>query len=816
MKIAFKNFLMTLKRYKVASFLNIAGLTLAFAAFYVIASQVFYSLTYNRSLKDSERTFIVTTYDEWGDGESWNTKSPNPISYEIADAMPEVEAVASMKDYYFPQVVFSKVNDYHFEKFPYGITNCNYSITDIFDFNIIAGDIEDFNVENAIIISRSAAEMMNVEAGGLIYTEGGEWFDSGKPEQTFNIAAIFEDFEENTILSNRHIFLNDERRDGMQNQNMNYSVFVKLLDESDVDKFSSKWYDNYISWNKKRLDEYIAHFGESVNQNVVAGISEEIAYMENSDYSKKIRLVSLDDMYFKGKFDMSFAEENEGFEMGSLSTTLIMIAIALVIVIVAFINFVNFFMALVPVRMRAVNICKVFGAGQGTLRWNFIFEAIGLVLIALMLALYIVFALKDSALSNYVTCSLALSENITTIVIVLMIAVCIAVVAAIYPAFYITKFNASMAVKGGFAYSKSGRGLRSILVSTQFVVSMILMIVTSVFFMQYRYMINYDLEIDEDNVMVFSVDNIPEGKEETIVQELQTNANIADVTASMTSFFGENASVNVRDFNGKSVDFNVWYVRGNIFDFFGIPMIDGDGLNANSTRRDFVINSYMNQNTGLNIGDKMDTYYTVKGISQDIHNMSLRNGHVNSAYYCSDSFNWYYLRLHEGADVKDVINFVKSTVNEIAPLADEPDVEFLNENIKRIYGDVKKQTILIGVFALIAIVISLMGIFGIVLFETQHRRREIGIRKVYGATTENVINMFARRYAVIVVICFVVAAPIAWFVSSRWLEQFANRIAMPLWVYVLVLIVVFVITMTIVVLRSWKAANENPNISINN
>ena len=122
---------------------------------------------------------------------------------------------------------------------------------------------------------------------------------------------------------------------------------------------------------------------------------------------------------------------------------------------------------------------------------------------------------------------------------------------------------------------------------------------------------------------------------------------------------------------------------------------------------------------------------------------------------------------------------------------------------------------IIAVFALIAIVISLMGIFGIVLFETQHRRRETGIRKVYGATTENVINMFARRYAVIVVICFVVAAPIAWFVSSRWLEQFANRIAMPLWVYALVLIVVLVVTMTIVILRSWKAANENPIDAIN-
>ena len=813
MKIAFKNFLMTLKRYKVASVLNIAGLTLAFAAFYVIASQVFYSLTYNRSLKDSERTFIVTTYDEWGDGESWNTKSPNPISYEIADAMPEVEAVASMKDYYFPQVVFSKVNDYHFEKFPYGITNCNYSITDIFDFNIIAGDIEDFNVENAIIISRSAAEMMNVEAGGLIYTEGGEWFDSGKPEQTFNIAAIFEDFEENTILSNRHIFLNDERRDGMQNQNMNYSVFVKLLDESDVDKFSSKWYDNYISWNKKRLDEYIAHFGESVNQNVVAGISEEIAYMENSDYSKKIRLVSLDDMYFKGKFDMSFAEENEGFEMGSLSTTLIMIAIALVIVIVAFINFVNFFMALVPVRMRAVNICKVFGAEQGTLRWNFVFEAIGLVIIALMFALYLILGLKDTFISNYVTCSLDFSDNVVTIIMVIVIAVAIAVIAAIYPAFYITKFNASMAVKGGFAQSKSGRSIRSILISTQFIVSMILMIVASVFFLQYRYMIKYDLGVDKENVLTFSAD-IPAHQGETFINKIESHAQIKEVTASLSAFFGEYSSINGRIIGDESYIINVWYVRHNLPEFFKMNITHGDKLRQ--PNKDVLINSYVNKGVGLNIGDFIDEGYEIKGIVDNIYNLSLKDGHVNSAYYCSENYNWFYIRTHENADIEAVSDFIKRSVKEIAPNAYEPKIEYLDDNLKRIYGDVKKQTILIGVFALIAIVISLMGIFGIVLFETQHRRREIGIRKVYGATTDNVITMFARRYAIIVGICFVIAAPVAWVISARWLEQFANRIAMPLWVYVLVLIVVFAITMTIVVLRSWKAANENPNISINN
>ena len=473
-------------------------------------------------------------------------------------------------------------------------------------------------------------------------------------------------------------------------------------------------------------------------------------------------------------------------------------------------------MALVPVRMKAVNICKVFGAGQGTLRWNFVFEAIGLVFIALLFALYIVFALKDSFISNYVTCSLAFSENIATIIIVMAIAILIAVVAAVYPAFYITKFNASMAVKNGFAYSKSGRNLRSILISTQFIVSMMLMIVASVFFLQYRYMVNYDLGVDKENVLTFSSEDvrlIHSG--ETLIHKLETCPQIKEVTASMTSFFGDCSSENGTIHNGKEFSFNMWWVRWNIFDFFKVPIVAGEGFTPMSAEKDMLINLNINQNVGLTLDDKLDDNYKLKGVTANVYNMSLAENHVNSAYYCGDRYTYYYLRLHENADVKEVVDFINSTVKEVSPHADISEIEFLNENIKRMYGDIKKQTIIIAVFALIAIVISLMGIFGIVLFETQHRRREIGIRKVYGATTENVINMFARRYAVIVGICFVVAAPIAWFVSSRWLEQFANRIAMPLWVYALVLIVVLVVTMTIVILRSWKAANENPINAIN-
>ena len=205
--LVLKNFLMTLKRYKVASFLNIAGLTIAFAAFYVIASQVIYSLTYNRSLKDSNRTYYVSAFQKWND--HWSLNCPNPLCYEVADIMPEVEAIASMKPYYFPANVYAKANGYDFEKFPYGITNCNFSITDVFDFKILSGNIQDFNVSDAIIISDHGVIIRELSIDGGLESKGDPnkvkmWVEKlsqqGVPVVGY-YAFKYEDFDPDTILA---------------------------------------------------------------------------------------------------------------------------------------------------------------------------------------------------------------------------------------------------------------------------------------------------------------------------------------------------------------------------------------------------------------------------------------------------------------------------------------------------------------------------------------------------------------------------------------------------------------------------------------
>jgi putative ABC transport system permease protein len=135
---------------------------------------------------------------------------------------------------------------------------------------------------------------------------------------------------------------------------------------------------------------------------------------------------------------------------------------------------------------------------------------------------------------------------------------------------------------------------------------------------------------------------------------------------------------------------------------------------------------------------------------------------------------------------------------------------FFNQAIGNLYSTTKRSTVITALFALLAIIIALMGVFGIVMFETQHRRREIAIRKVYGADRGILISMLNNNYVKLVLAGFLVAAPVAWIIVTRWLEQFANRITVPWWVFIASLMAVLALTVALVSLRSWKAASENP------
>ena len=798
MKIAFKNFLMTLKRYKVASLLNVFGLTLAFVAFYIIASQVWYSATYNHSLADADRTYLVQMkQDNTGAYEdTWSTNVPQPACYEALELCPEAEVGASLITHPNISQVWKRSSEYNFEKFPIGVYDGNANMVELFGFDCVAGDLKQIAEPNTVIMARSAAEQMGVGVGDQIWYEGGDWHDNGRPEHPVTVVAIYEDFSLNSFLNRIRIFRNDNLVNGQHNGNWNYSFFVRLNEGADTEKFANLVQEQYTKWLADLATKWVTEHPED---------AEEIK--KASERRLPVRLTPISKMYYNTD------NADTAFETGTRSSTMILIAIGLIVVVVAFINFINFFFALVPVRMRSVNICKVFGAGQGTLRWNFIFEAIGLVLIAMALALYLMVAIKESFITRYVTCSLAIGDNLPVVAVMVGLMILLAFVAALYPAFYITRFNASLGVKGGFAQSATGRRLRSVMVGVQFCVAIVLIIISAVFFMQYRYMVNFDMGFDREHIVTFYGGDVSD-KEETLINKILQHPDVVDATTSHYNIFHAN-SIWGRWYEERNYQIRPNSVRWNFLDFFGFELIEGTGFTTSSAERnEMIIMQSLNREVGLPIGYNFPEGFAVTGIIKDV--MLTDAGVDPEEYYsfiCSNEFggrNFYYVRLGANADVKGFAQYVRDVCKELNPNGDDVDTYFLNDWVDSLYNSTRNQTIVIGLFAVLAIVIALMGVFGIVMFETQHRRSEIAVRKVYGATTRQIVEMLNMRYVWIVVGCFVVAAPVAWYITSRWLESFANRIAQPWWLYIAALLVVLAVTVGLVTLRSWKAATENP------
>ena len=790
-----KNFLMTLKRYKVAGVLNVLGLTFAFVAFYIIAAQVWYSVTYNRPLRDSDKVYLVSAL--WGgkDGDKdaeWSHTCPTPASKESANEHPDILASTHFRGYAAPERIWKKLAEGDFQKLKLGSYDMDPDGLRVFGFEIITGDASKIKEPNTIVISETAAKTAGVTIGDQLYYEGGQWYNNMRPEAPQTVVAIFKDFPKNTFLYDHHIFKNDNCIDGEGNNNWNYSYFVKFKKGADLELYKKTWMDKYAKWMLDQVEIWKEKYPDE-------------NFYEEGDEIQPVKLVQLDRMYYEGNF------KGNRFESGEKSTTLTLVTIAFVIVVIAFINFVNFFMALVPTRMRSVNICKVFGAGQRTLRSSFLFEAIGLVVMAFALALCIIQAVQGSFITEYVTCSLSLPDNLPVIGIILALMIILAIVSAAYPAFYITRFNASLGVKGGYGNSLSGRRMRRILAGVQFSVAMVLIIVAASFFMQYRYMINYDIGLDRENIITFTSYDV-RSKSEDVVGKLEQHPDALDATATSSPITATSSRWG-REYEGKDYMLHVWNVRWNMPQFFGIKVVEGEEFTRQSgQRKEMIVSLNLHTEIGIPLGYDELNSSKVCGIAKDFRLNAVTEDNIYTAFYCNSksALSTFYIKLREGADVKAFTKYIKELVQEFAPGSDEPEVAFFNEKVEHLYNSTKKATVTIGLFALLAVVIALMGVFGIVMFETQHRRSEIAIRKVYGAERGQLVGLLNNQYVGLVLVSFAVAAPVAWWIVQRWLEQFANRIAMPWWVFVVALIAVLAITVALVTLRSWRSASENP------
>ena len=779
MKIAFKNFMTTLKRYRTASVLNIVGLTLAFMSFYIIMAQVVHNVSYNRSIKDSERVYLISQKD-W-DGE-WGETSPRYISNRAFELSPDVECGGVFRQYYEGGPLYKKINDYHYEKFNFMASVMSESILDVFSFECVEGNLHDITKPDHIIISVDVAKKMGVATGDVIYLANST--DSSIPEKPLTVAGIFTDFEINTIMRgvNAIVEIDDTYSSKDDSYVSAFEHYVKLREGADPKNFVKIFEDEFNVLNKEQGTEPEENFS---------------------------RLISLDDLYFSGVSSK---------ESGTVTATVSLATIAILVVLIAFINFVNFFFALIPIRLRTVNISKVFGATTATLRWSFIFEALGMAVLSLVLAIYFMLTVKDTFIKNYLTCSLDLGDNLLTVGVIFAVVVAMALISALYPSYYITSFDASLGVKGGFAGSYKGRRLRLVLVTMQFAISITLIIVTAAIWLQYRHLAKYDVGFDVDNVLVFEPSYNVCKRYEPFMAHLETNPNILGATAT-TSRLTDTSLTSYRDGDAEIIEVHQFTVYHNFPEVMGIEVFEGK-FQPELKESQLIMTKQTQLSTGWEVGkmSKKLRNLLVAGVCENIELKSLadnklKNHNMVLVYHNKFKFgyNMFLVRIAPNTDIEQMKEFIRTSVKEFDPNADEPAIRFFREDFQHLYESTRKQAVLLTIFALLSVVISLMGVFGIVLFEMQHRRREIAIRRVFGATTLGMLWMLNRRYAAIVAACFVVAAPVAWYIVGEWQKDFAQQATIGWWVYLMALLLVLGITLGLVTQRSWKAANENPS-----
>ena len=489
-----------------------------------------------------------------------------------------------------------------------------------------------------------------------------------------------------------------------------------------------------------------------------------------------IRLTAVEDTYFAPNAVSSG-------KMGNRTTTMTLLVIAVLIIVIAFVNFINFFMAMVPRRIRRVNTEKIFGCPTWRLRLGFVGEAMGLVALALLLAAYLVFMIAPE-LTGLISTSAELGDNPMIALLIVASGFVLAIISSIYPAYYITSMPAAFVIKGSFGNTKSGRRLRYALLCLQFVIS-IALITCSIFIkLQHTYMMKYDMGFNKEHLLTTNIPvsiNKEFSTRETFEGMLKENPMIADVTFANGDIVSQSRMGWGRGFKGEQINFQCYPVAHDFLQFMGIKLTEGRDFMVDDERADgvFIFNESVRKEFGLVLGDKVyghNDEVPVVGFCEDFKFRPLQYGVSPFAFYVFGANGWrgyehLYVRTTPHADLEAVRKHIVDCIVKMdaSVKADEIVINGFDKELGAEYRSEQELTTLITIFSLLSIAISLLGVFGLVYFETQYRRREIAVRRVHGAQISQVLGMFVGQYVKMVLIAFLFAAPISCLIMMRWL-----------------------------------------------
>lgn len=788
-----------IKRSMLFSFINMLGFVFGIAAAFLIYLWVVNELSYEDYNPDADRTYRVVEMHREESGEIKESASTLvPLAETFRKEFPQVEAATAIK--YQGEGSIENSEGKSFSGYQIYADTAFFKV---FPFKVLAGNPADIKERNSnMIVSETFAIKFFGSAVAAIGQKMKHPFDDMEKIEARPIVAVVKIPKKSHVYFDILMDLNGllSNMGGLDAYSFreNNGVYVKMKPGD-----SGKMYQA----DHQRMGRVLAKFG---------------------DKNTIIRFQPVKDIHLKTYFPDPNVRNH-----GSMASIYLFIGLALLVIFMGAFNFMTLSTARASLRYKEIGVRKVTGAKRKTLIIQFLSESLVQAIISLILALALT-ELMLPLFNRAMNTDMSLSLSWSVFFYILFGIVGVGCIAGSYPAFYLSSVNPLMAFKGGRKTGKKGELIKG-LVCVQFTIAIFLMLATTLVYKQLHYMQNKDLGLNKENILAIYTNLWYDVN--AFKQEILKNSDVKSVAmGSPIDKLGEDANWSNgietywTDAEGKENSLNMMPIitDADFIKVFDLKMIKGKLMDQDfgnywksGVNRPVIINEAawkaMKQADpiGMEFKFRQNTwgYFTFRiiGIVKDFNFQSLREN-IKPAfiYYSPEQMEYLYIKIAP-EHRQETLKFIQQKYEEMEPsYAKEFRYQYFSDALNKNYAKEQQQSRILLFFTVLAIVIAMMGVFGLVSLSTEQRTKEIGIRKVNGAHSDRIVKMFCREYLKWVGVAFIIACPLGYFFMRRWLNEFAYQTSVSWWLFLLAGVVIGGITLLTVICQTWRKASQNP------
>ena len=799
-----KNYIKTawrsLKRNKIFSFINVFGLSVGLACCMLITAYVYSELNYDSYPHEAGQIYRVGIKTIENAGVSEYPNVDVAVAKGIKDQYPQVEEVTRLTG---RKPSFIEYNEKKFKEQHLQMVDANF--LQMFSIPLTDGDIKTCLKEPySMVITKAFAQKYfgNQPAlGKLLLVD----------KDPYKVTGLIDKVPDDSHFHGDAFFsMNTFVRDTKQTwSNIGFFTYIRLNKNADPKKLEASFPDDLV---RKFVVPEIAH-----------DMGMSMAEAGKSVNTFLFYLQPLTDIHLHS------ATKYELEANGDIHYVYIFGALAIFILLLACINFTNLSTASSAKRSKEVGIRKVLGSERSGLISQFLTESVLLTLGAMALAIALVYLLLpmfNNLSGKHIGIGFFL--NYKALTTELLLAFTVGVIAGIYPAFVLSGFQIISVLKGGTGSTKTANKnyLRSGLIVFQFAVSTALIIATFVVYQQLHYMQNKKLGYDKDQVLVINETWSLRNNIDAFKQELLRNPQVinATISSSVPGTGGgiDGTQIDAKEFNDKGghaeIHTDIFHVDENYIPTLGIQVIKGRNFYPSypGDSMAVVVNEALVRDLGWGKSDPVGktivrsarAHYTVVGVVKDFHYVSARQKIAPLMLLPGRSMSSIMVKV-KTKDIKALITDMSAQWNNFK--SDLPfSYSFLDEKFASLYAAEQQTGKIFTVFAVIALIIASLGLFGLAAFMIRLRVKEIGIRKVLGASTGSITTLLSKEFLKLIIIASLISFPITWYAMNKWLQDFAYRISIQWWVFLLAGIIAVLVAAITISFQSVKAAMANP------